>query len=118
MSETTFRTIAIVLYFIGMLAIGWFAYRKTKNNLDDFMLAGRGLRPSVAALSAGASDMSGWLLMGLPGAIYMHGLIEAWIAIGLTIGPGSIGRSSLHGFGRSRRRPATRSRFRASSNSD
>ena len=86
MSETTFRTIAIVLYFIGMLAIGWFAYRKTKNNLDDYMLAGRGLRPSVAALSAGASDMSGWLLMGLPGAIYVSGLIEAWIAIGLTVG--------------------------------
>ncbi|UVI37226.1 sodium/proline symporter PutP [Brevibacterium spongiae] len=86
MTETTFRTIAIVLYFVGMLAIGWFAYRRTKNNLGDYMLAGRGLRPSVAALSAGASDMSGWLLMGLPGAIYVSGLIEAWIAIGLTIG--------------------------------
>lgn len=79
MSETTFRMIAIVLYFIGMLAIGWFAYRKTRNNLDEYMLAGRGLRPGVAALSAGASDMSGWLLMGLPGAIYVSGLIEAWI---------------------------------------
>ncbi|WP_231446074.1 sodium/proline symporter PutP [Brevibacterium zhoupengii] len=86
MTETTFRTIAIVLYFAGMLAIGWFAYRKTKNSLDDYMLAGRGLRPSVAALSAGASDMSGWLLMGLPGAIYLSGLVEAWIAVGLTIG--------------------------------
>ncbi|RBP62406.1 sodium/proline symporter [Brevibacterium sanguinis] len=86
MTETTFRTIAIVLYFAGMLAIGWFAYRKTRNSLDDYMLAGRGLRPSVAALSAGASDMSGWLLMGLPGAIYLSGLVEAWIAIGLTAG--------------------------------
>ncbi|MDN5587881.1 MAG: sodium/proline symporter PutP [Brevibacterium sp.] len=86
MTETTFRTIAIVLYFAGMLAIGWFAYRKTKNSLDEYMLAGRGLRPSVAALSAGASDMSGWLLMGLPGAIYLSGLVEAWIAVGLTIG--------------------------------
>lgn len=86
MTETTLRTIAIVLYFAGMLAIGWFAYRKTKNSLDDYMLAGRGLRPSVAALSAGASDMSGWLLMGLPGAIYLSGLVEAWIAVGLTIG--------------------------------
>src|SRR5699024_5437727 len=76
MTETTFRTIAIILYFAGMLAIGWFAYRKTKNSLDNYMLAGRGLRPSVAALSAGASDMSGWLLMGLPGAIYLSGLIE------------------------------------------
>ncbi|MDN5807696.1 MAG: sodium/proline symporter PutP [Brevibacterium sp.] len=86
MTETTFRTIAIVLYFAGMLAIGLFAYRKTKNSLDEYMLAGRGLRPSVAALSAGASDMSGWLLMGLPGAIYLSGLVEAWIAVGLTIG--------------------------------
>lgn len=86
MTETTFRTIAIVLYFAGMLAIGWFAYSKTKNSLDEYMLAGRGLRPSVAALSAGASDMSGWLLMGLPGAIYLSGLVEAWIAVGLTVG--------------------------------
>lgn len=86
MTETNFRTIAIVLYFVGMLAIGWFAYRKTKNSLDDYMLAGRGLRPSVAALSAGASDMSGWLLLGLPGAIYVGGLIEAWMAVGLTVG--------------------------------
>ncbi|GAA1942880.1 sodium/proline symporter PutP [Brevibacterium antiquum] len=86
MTETAFRTIAIVLYFAGMLAIGWFAYRKTKNSFDDYMLAGRGLRPSVAALSAGASDMSGWLLLGLPGAIYVGGLVEAWMAVGLTVG--------------------------------
>ncbi|WP_167132831.1 sodium/proline symporter PutP [Paramicrobacterium chengjingii] len=86
MSDQVFQTIAIVLYFAGMLTIGWFAYRKTKNNLDEYMLAGRGLNPGVAALSAGASDMSGWLLMGLPGAIYISGLVEAWIAIGLTIG--------------------------------
>ena len=83
---STFQTIAIGLYFAGMLAIGYVAYRRTKNNLDAYMLADRGLRPSVAALSAGASDMSGWLLMGLPGAIYISGLFEAWIAIGLTIG--------------------------------
>lgn len=86
MSEQTFQTIAIVLYFAGMLTIGWFAFRRTKNNLDEYMLADRGLRPGTAALSAGASDMSGWLLMGLPGAIYISGLVEAWIAIGLTIG--------------------------------
>src|SRR5699024_11747145 len=83
---STFQTIAMVLEFAGMLTIGYFAYRRTKINLDGYMLADRGLRPGVAALSAGASDMSGWLLMGLPGAIYMSGLIEAWIAIGLTIG--------------------------------
>lgn len=85
MSDTIFHTVALVLYFAAMLFIGWFAYRKT-NNLDDFVIGDRGLRPSVAALSAGASDMSGWLLMGLPGAIYFAGLSKAWIAIGLLIG--------------------------------
>src|SRR5690554_5520963 len=85
MDDRVFEIIAIALYFALMLMIGWFAFRRTKN-LNDYMLAGRGLKPGVAALSAGASDMSGWLLMGLPGAIYVAGLVEAWIAIGLTIG--------------------------------
>ncbi|ANP73501.1 sodium/proline symporter PutP [Cryobacterium arcticum] len=85
MTDQTFQLVAIVLYFAGMLAIGYFAFRQTKD-LDDYMLAGRGLKPGTAALSAGASDMSGWLLLGLPGAIYVSGLVEAWIAIGLTIG--------------------------------
>ncbi|MEO9246638.1 sodium/proline symporter PutP [Citricoccus nitrophenolicus] len=83
--ETTFTLIAILLYFAAMLAIGFYASRKN-NDLDDYMLAGRRLPPFVAALSAGASDMSGWLLLGLPGAIYAFGLVEAWIAVGLTIG--------------------------------
>ena len=85
MTDQTFQLIAIVLYLIGMVAIGSFAFRQTKD-LDDYMLAGRNLKPGTAALSAGASDMSGWLLLGLPGAIYVSGLVEAWIAIGLTIG--------------------------------
>ncbi len=85
MSDETWKTLAIVLYMGAMLAIGYAAFRNTKD-LDDYMLGGRRLPPSVAALSAGASDMSGWLLMGLPGAIYVSGLVEAWIAIGLTIG--------------------------------
>jgi len=85
-SDQTYQTIAVTLYFAAMLYIGWSAYRKTRDNLDDYMLAGRGLKPWVAALSAGASDMSGWLLMGLPGAIYAKGLVESWIAIGLTVG--------------------------------
>lgn len=85
MSAHAFQLLAIAVYFAGMLAIGYFAFRRT-SDLDDYMLAGRGLKPGVAALSAGAADMSGWLLMGLPGAIYASGLIEAWIAIGLTIG--------------------------------
>lgn len=75
----------MALYMVGMLGIGWWAYRQT-TDLGDYMLAGRDLKPGVAALSAGASDMSGWLLMGLPGALYLGGLFQAWIAIGLTIG--------------------------------
>jgi len=84
-NDQIFQYIAMALYMAGMLAIGWWAYKRT-SDLDDYMLAGRGLKPGVAALSAGASDMSGWLLMGLPGALYVNGLFEAWIAIGLTVG--------------------------------
>ncbi|QLB14200.1 sodium/proline symporter [Mannheimia granulomatis] len=78
-------TIMFVVYILGMIAIGFIAYRVT-NNLSDYILGGRRLGSFVTALSAGASDMSGWLLMGLPGAVYAGGLIEGWIAIGLTIG--------------------------------
>ena len=85
MTDQTYKVIAMAVYMLAMLAIGWWAYRKT-NSLDDYMLAGRDLKPGVAALSAGASDMSGWLLMGLPGAIYVSGLVEGWIAVGLTVG--------------------------------
>ena len=76
---------AIAVYFAFMLLLGYLAFRRTRN-LDDYMLGGRRLPPAVAALSAGAADMSAWLLMGLPGALYLSGLVEAWIAIGLTIG--------------------------------
>ncbi|GGG55135.1 sodium:proline symporter [Kocuria dechangensis] len=85
MTQEISQTIAIVIYFAGMIAIGLYANSRTKN-LDDYMLGGRNLKPGVAALSAGASDMSGWLLLGLPGAVYVSGLVEAWIAIGLTVG--------------------------------
>lgn len=85
MSDLTYKIIALVIYFAVMIAIGYYAYRKTTDH-ESYMLAGRQLKPWTAALSAGASDMSGWLMMGLPGAIYLTGLIEAWIAIGLTIG--------------------------------
>ncbi len=84
-NEEFYQLLAIIIYMLGMLAIGWYAYRRIKN-LNDYMLGGRSLGPAVTALSAGAADMSGWLLMGLPGAIYVSGLGEAWIAIGLTIG--------------------------------
>ncbi|GAB3486890.1 sodium/proline symporter PutP [Nocardiopsis coralliicola] len=85
MSDQSFQITALVLYFAVMVAIGLYAYRKTHDH-EGYMLAGRNLPSWAAALSAGASDMSGWLMMGLPGAIYAVGLIEAWIAIGLTIG--------------------------------
>lgn len=85
MSDQTWEIAALGIYFALMLAIGFYAYRRTTDH-EDYMLAGRNLPPWAAALSAGASDMSGWLMMGLPGAIYVAGLIEAWIAIGLTIG--------------------------------
>lgn len=85
MSDQTFQYIALGIYFLGMIAIGLWASTKNTDN-EDYMLGGRSLRPGVAALSAGASDMSGWLVMGLPGAIYVSGLLDAWIAIGLTIG--------------------------------
>lgn len=85
MTQQIAQTAAIVIYFAAMIGIGVYANRRTKD-LDDYMLGGRNLRPGTAALSAGASDMSGWLLMGLPGAVFLSGLVEAWIAVGLTIG--------------------------------
>jgi len=77
--------ITFVIYILVMVLIGLMAYRST-NNLSDYILGGRRLGSVVTALSAGASDMSGWLLMGLPGAIYFSGLSEAWIAVGLIVG--------------------------------
>ena len=85
MSDYTYQLLAILLYFISMILIGLFAYRKTKN-FDDYMLGGRQLGPLTSALSAGASDMSQWLLMGLPGALYVAGLVEIWMPIGLAAG--------------------------------
>ncbi len=77
--------ISIAIYMVGMLVIGYFAYKRTAN-LEDYMIGGRSLGPAVTALSAGAADMSGWLLMGLPGAMFTQGISASWIAIGLTIG--------------------------------
>lgn len=85
MSQLNPTLVTFIFYIIAMLAIGLYAYRATKN-FDEYILGGRSLGSVVTALSAGASDMSGWLLMGLPGAIYLSGLSEAWIAIGLIIG--------------------------------
>lgn len=85
LSVELYQGIAIGLYMILMLVIGWYGYKKT-TDLDDYMLGGRSLGAAVTALSAGAADMSGWLLMGLPGEIYTVGLSASWIAIGLTLG--------------------------------
>ncbi|MCU4323539.1 MULTISPECIES: sodium/proline symporter PutP [Acinetobacter] len=85
MSSLNPTLITFLFYIVAMIGIGLYAYRAT-SNFDEYILGGRSLGSVVTALSAGASDMSGWLLMGLPGAIYLSGLSEVWIAIGLIIG--------------------------------
>lgn len=76
---------AFIVYMIVMIVIGAVYVKNTKTN-EDYFLGGRNLGSWTAALSAQASDMSGWLLMGLPGAVYIAGTGEIWIAIGLLIG--------------------------------
>ena len=78
--------ISLGLYFLVMLGIGWYSFKESDTNVEGYMLGGRKLGPAVTALSAGASDMSGWMLMGLPGAMYVAGISAMWIAVGLTIG--------------------------------
>lgn len=86
MSGTTIAIlIAFAAYLILMVGIGVWSMKKTKG-ADDYFLGGRGLTGPVAALSAQASDMSGWLLMGLPGSVYALGTGQAWIAVGLGLG--------------------------------
>ncbi|UCF44608.1 MAG: sodium/proline symporter PutP [Planctomycetota bacterium] len=77
--------ITFVVYFVVLLGVGFYFYRKNVS-IEDYLLGGRGMGAWVTALSAQASDMSGWLLMGLPGAIYLGGMWGAWIAVGLFIG--------------------------------
>lgn len=78
--------VVMIIYMVGMVAIGAY-YSKKNNDAGDFYLGGRKLGPFVTAMSAEASDMSGWLLMGLPGLAYLVGIAEAgWTAIGLAIG--------------------------------
>lgn len=83
MNPATLTT--FIIYLIALIGFGILFYRYT-NTLSDYILGGRKLGSGVAALSAGASDMSGWLLLGLPGAVYAFGLNQIWIAIGLSIG--------------------------------
>ena len=85
----TGTTIAILIafgaYLLLMVGIGVWSMKRT-TGADDYFLGGRGLSGPVAAMSAQASDMSGWLLMGLPGSVYALGTGQAWIAIGLGLG--------------------------------
>jgi sodium/proline symporter len=77
--------VALVLYFVVLIAVGFGTFNK-KENLEGYVLGGRQLGPWVTSMSAEASDMSGWMLMGLPGYAYMAGISAFWIAIGLTLG--------------------------------
>jgi len=83
MSVPTLTT--FIVYFVVLLAVGLYFYRKNAS-IEDYLLGGRGMGAWVTALSAQASDMSGWLLMGLPGAIYLAGTGQVWIAVGLFVG--------------------------------
>ena len=81
------QIVAFVMYFLLILAIGIIFFIKTKNgNEKDYFLGGRSMGPWVTALSAQASDMSGWLLMGFPGSILAFGMGKVWIGIGLALG--------------------------------
>ena len=77
--------VTFIGYLIVMVGVGVFAYYYTRS-YTDFILGGRSLGGFVTALSVGASDMSGWLLMGLPGAVFLFGVSQSWIAIGLILG--------------------------------
>ena len=85
MSNLVAIVCAFVFYLLMMIGVGLYTMKKTKA-ADDYFLGGRALSGPVAALSAQASDMSGWLLMGLPGSMYALGTGQAWIAVGLLIG--------------------------------
>lgn len=78
-------SLGFFLYYVVIALITFYAYRRTKTDFD-YDIGGRSLSAPVAALSAGASDMSGWLLLGLPGAVYLAGVSESWIVVGLLIG--------------------------------
>ena len=78
-------TLTFVVYVSAMLVVGWLAYQKTVSR-KDYILGNRDLGASAAALSAGASDMSGWLLLGLPGLAFVAPADAIWLAAGLAIG--------------------------------
>lgn len=81
--------VAFVVYLVAMLGVGVYFFikgRKSEGGDKDYFLGGRNMGGLVAALSAGASDMSAWVLMGLPGSIYLAGMGQVWISVGLLIG--------------------------------
>jgi sodium/proline symporter len=82
---STATLVTFLLYFVVVLAVGLYGCRKNKN-IEDYLLGGRRMGALATAISAEASDMSGWLLMGLPGAVYLSGAKNIWIAIGLFLG--------------------------------
>ena len=85
--EKYFEIASFVLYFLLVLGVGiWFFLKSKSIGEKDYFIGGRNMNGLVAAFSAGASDMSAWVLMGLPGAIYLFGLGQVWISIGLLIG--------------------------------
>lgn len=87
MSNDFWVLFAMLLYFIVVVIIGFVYAKKSNQSSDNYFLGGRGLGPWVTAFSAEASDMSGWLLMGLPGVAYFTGASDAiWTALGLAIG--------------------------------
>ena len=88
MSENTIQIlIAMVIYMAAVIVIGLVYAKRANKNSEEYFLGGRSLGPWVTAMSAEASDMSGWLLMGLPGVAYWCGLADAaWTAIGLSVG--------------------------------
>ncbi|OPC37889.1 sodium/proline symporter PutP [Elizabethkingia miricola] len=81
-----YEAISVGLYLLLMIGIGVYSYKKSTSNSEEFLIGGRKMGAAVTALSAGAADMSGWLLMGVPGAMYLSGISSSWIAIGLTTG--------------------------------
>lgn len=87
MGETSLMTISMIVYMAVVIGIGVYFAKRANENSENYFIGGRSLGPWVAAMSAEASDMSGWLLMGLPGVAYWFGLSDAmWTAIGLALG--------------------------------
>ena len=81
-----YQLLSLGIYFAAMIGIGVYAYRVSNKDMEGYILGGSNVGPHVTALSAGASDMSGWMLMGLPGAMFVMGFEALWIAIGLLMG--------------------------------